>query len=176
MTSQSSPEADDAASVRGVGAFVILWSVFEAVLEIGIMRELKLSPVKSAIVTCEMGTKARSGCLRSLISLDRPKHEALGLILRIINEGERNTIHHGMIQVRPAPIKFIKRTAGGSYKETITSFSSQKMQSHINKLSGLINSLQSSLGITDNDLNTFLEESRPTSNSSMSPKPPSSKR
>ena len=139
-----------------IGYFVTLWSVFETVLEVGIMRELEISAAKSSILTCDMGTKARAEILRSLIYLRDPENRARSLISKIQSEGERNTIHHGTIQVRPLPHRFIKRTANGKYQERIIEFSPDRLRAHITKLIELIDELQKELDISDEDLNRFI--------------------
>ncbi len=152
---------EDSSALHALGAFIVLWAVFECVLEIGIMKELNINAQKAAVITCDMHTKARADCLRALISLHTPNHKALSLIIKIQDEGKRNTIHHGLILVRPLPIKFVKRSAGGKYKQTITSFGSQEMQRHINKIANLIDELKAALSIRDEDMNKWFGDSAP---------------
>lgn len=142
--------------LHSLGAFVVSWSVYDAVLEVGIIRELGVETLKGSIVTCQISTAHRAGILSALLKLRDEKHPAVNAIKDLTDMANRNAIHHSLMEVAPEPVTILRRRLdNGNYKTHRMDFTDGALKAHVLDTNRRIAELQSLLGISDTDISAF---------------------
>lgn len=155
-----------AASLHGMGAYVVAWAVFEGVVETGIWKRIGTSAEIASILTSDMQTRLRVHCLQALLKLDDKKHPAIKTLDALVNIGFRNRLQHSLIEVDEDALALLsRRVAKGAEAERIQ-VDQARLDEETLKLTALTNQLQSELGVSEADINAFAKGIRRSSKSS----------
>jgi len=79
------------------GFFLAIWSYFEIVVEVLIMRELGLRPREASIVCGGLGFGTKLNMLFSLLARNQKNAEGIALLKRARESAERNSFAHGFL-------------------------------------------------------------------------------
>jgi hypothetical protein len=136
------------------GTFLGSWSSFEVLIEVALMRELRLSLDEACITFASVGSGARFNILYSLLSRRPQEAHKVAIISEAVDIAERNGFAHGFISVSPDGTNFtlVRR----DIKKTLTvrpkTMTALQMQRHGHMFYGKFEEAQRAFGITDYDL------------------------
>lgn len=157
------------------GTFMVLWGVFESVLELAIERETSIKPLHSIIILSGLGFERKAAIARSLLALNPTKASAIPIINKITKEAGRNAIVHGQLHVGHKHLEFVKHRTDQTLKTSVVSFTAPQFIELVKKVSALLGDLQDALDIQDDDLIThsnstknLWDKAAPSSNPSSS--------
>ncbi len=170
------------------GHFMLVWAEFEAVIELGIMKQTGMDPIISQVVTSGLAFERRASILRSLLHIrsdpddpnDVAAKKAISLINSIAQEADRNHLIHGVpigLQDKGGVrLGFVKRTTDQQFKGKWKEMDAKSFTTLNISIDKKTNELREFLGITDEDQRFFSNIGRILSNKSFrSPQPPPSK-
>ncbi len=159
-----------------LGSFLVVWSRFEGMLEVLIMRETRMDDAHAVIVCSGLGFERKASIVRSLLSLHGEKFKpAITLINKIVADAERNAIVHGLVdQSQPKCLGFTKRSTDQKLTVKTQMFDTLAMNAKSNTLLAQLNKLGAMLGIQQADVVAYEKMTRNlASNPAASPNPPS---
>jgi len=155
---------------------LVLWNVFESLLEISIMREAKLAPLQAVIICSGLPFERKASIARSLLAL-RDATNAIRLINRITQEVSRNLLIHAQIRAGENTITFRKIETDQRLKVKEKTFNVETLEAHYRAFSKLMDELMADLGIYDDAIVSYGRTTNSLlSKSATSPNEPSSKR
>lgn len=166
------------AAMQGAyGLFLMIWGVFETIIEVAIARQLGIDFLRGNIVTSGLAFERRASVLRSLLALHGERHaEPIKLITQIAQEASRNALIHGMVFVGEKELTFVKRDTSQELRVTEKTFSVEGLLKHVTSIRIKVEQLQPLLSVSDDDLHAFGTAARNLSKrSSTSPHAPASK-
>jgi hypothetical protein len=131
---------------------MVLWSVFESVLELSIVREAKLAPLPGVIITSGLGVERKASIARSLLALRDDSAKAISLINKILQRASRNALVHGEIHIAYNAVVFKKRETNQSLKIRETILSAPDFIKLVQEVSEVLGELQAELRIPDDAL------------------------
>jgi hypothetical protein len=141
------------------GTFMVMWSVFDTVLMMVILRENGLT-VKEAIAKLspmETGPKIREA--RNALSKKPENARAVALIDEIEQIANRNALVHGAVFDGAHVLEFVKRDRKSPLAlPLIRTFDVDAFKKLLVEVNGRVSELHSNLGITDGDIIAFGEE------------------
>ncbi|WGM37776.1 hypothetical protein [Caulobacter sp. NIBR1757] len=157
------------------GLFLVVWSTFEAVLEVATMKIANMDPVHAVIVSSGLGFERKASIARSLMALDGDRYAtAISLINQITQTAERNAMVHGQIRIGSESIAFVKRTTDQKLQTTVKRLSADEFAIRVATVNVLVANLQANLEITDEELEAYsktgLNFLKKPSGSGMQPK------
>ncbi|MGB6490498.1 MAG: hypothetical protein WBF10_03480 [Methylovirgula sp.] len=163
------------------GQFLAVWNSFDVLVEIAIMRALRLSVEESCILSGALGFGAKSNVLLALLNRSPEEKQKVQLITEAIQVAERNGFAHGFISVSADSETFtlVRREVKGSLEVKPKAFSALQMQKHLFVFMGKFAQAQQAFSISDDDLIKYQREvesfakAHPTPKSS-SPRPATS--
>lgn len=163
-------------AMMALGFFVVGWSILEAVLEVAIAKQLKLSAVDGSIVTAGLQFKARATMLMGLLSRNPAKNaDAIATLKTIMNRGDRNDLIHSVIGWDGDHLVFNRRKSDGALKVKRIYYGREELMKLCLEFSGLAEDLKSQLGISDRQHVTFLQRAHnAAAKAGKSPSPPKS--
>ena len=143
--------------IHAYGTFMVSWSVLESVLEVAIMKQLKISELQAAIVTSSLGFRARSTILSSLLNLHGDEYsEAVKVLNKITQNAKRNTFVHGHIFVgEQEKLTFVKADVNQKYRAKRVTLTAVELYLHVLEINSSVAVLQKLLAISDDELNSF---------------------
>ena len=136
------------------GTFLGAWSSFEVLVEVALMRELRLSVEEACITFASVGSGARFNILYSLLSRRPEEAQKATIISEAVDLAERNGFAHGFLSVSEDGEEFtlVRRDV----KKTLTvrpkNMTPLQMQRHAHVFYGKFEEAQKAFGITDADL------------------------
>jgi len=161
--------------MHAYGLFLVMWSIFESLLDYLIERETKLDPLRAIIIISGLGFERKAGITRSLLSLDSKNTDAIAAISKFITDAGRNGMIHGEVHLGLKHIEFVKHKTDHSLKTSIKSFTAGELSALVGKMSTAMQVIQDLVGVQDDDLLRHSEIAKNFWNkSATSPKPPSS--
>ncbi|MFL5015041.1 MAG: hypothetical protein ACJ8EW_02405, partial [Rhizobium sp.] len=86
-------------TLAGYCNFLALWSTFEIILEILIMRELRLTSEETSIVCTGKAVDGKMTMLQALLRRDPEKAKGIGLLTTARAIAKRNSFVHGFFRV-----------------------------------------------------------------------------
>lgn len=163
--------------LKNLGAFAVLWSKFDVLVDTANMKLLNLTPMQAAIVGPNLGFKAKLSILQSLLSLDEAKNKAaLAALAKVSNLAGRNAIMHGHVDVGDNWIEFVKIEVGPKISAKQRRFQDDEFHDHLIALDAAMTEAQQLLGLSDADLEIIEKIGKSlASKSPTSPSPPSTK-
>lgn len=163
--------------LQNLGAFAVMWSCFDVLVDTAIMKILNLTPIQGAIVGPNLGFQAKLSILRSLLSLDKDKNqEILSTLTKITNIAGRNAIMHGHVDIGEDWIEFIKIEVRTELTAKKRRFENDQFHDHLVELEANLTKVQRLLGLSNEDLMIIENIGKSlASKTSTSPSPPSAK-
>jgi hypothetical protein len=132
------------------GRFLSSWHSFEILIEVLIMRELRLTVEKTCIVTAGLGFGAKVAIANALLARKNDA-EGVRLISQVQQAAERNSFAHSFLSIDSAHENFtqVRREVKKSLSVRLKKFSPRDMQAHTNAFFAKYAEAQKHLGITD---------------------------
>lgn len=137
------------------GSFFAVWASYELVVEVIIMRRLRLSPIEASIVCGGLGFGAKVNILYSLIA----DGDEVGkkLLRDAQNIAARNDFAHGFITKTPVPYQFklIRRDVKDALTVRVKPLGFEEMAEHGIKVADAFHAVQAHFGVSDEDLDAY---------------------
>jgi hypothetical protein len=135
------------------GQFLGAWSSFEVLVEVALMRELRLTIEEACITFASIGSGARFNVLYSLLSQHGETHK-VAIISEAVDLAERNGFAHGFISVSEDSTEFtlVRRDVKRSLTVRPKKMTPLQMQRHAHIFYGKFEEAMKVFGITDTDL------------------------
>jgi hypothetical protein len=136
------------------GQFLGAWSSFEVLVEVALMRELRLSIEEACITFASVGSGARFNILYSLLSRRPEEAPKAAIISEAVDLAERNGFAHGFISVSEDSTQFtlVRRDVKKSLTVRPKAMTPLQMQRHAHIFYGKFEEAMNAFGITDADL------------------------
>lgn len=148
--------------LKEYGSFLALWSTFDVLIEIAIMRELRLSPQEASIVCAGLGFGAKVNVLFSLLSRDEKNDAKIAAVRKAHQMAERNSFAHGFL-FRDDEIErycLVRREVKDRYAVKSKNLNSASMTEHALDFGALFSAAMSALKITEADLDSYAQSIR----------------
>ena len=144
------------------GDFLTVWSTFDMILEVIIMRELNISAEKTSILCAGLGFGSKASIACSLLNT-RPSSETartVALIREAQTIGERNSFAHGFFLVNESTAKFqlIRREIRDFYSARIKELDCATMQKHSADFIPKFREIEQHALISEKDLADYAKE------------------
>jgi hypothetical protein len=135
------------------GQFLGAWSSFEVLVEIALMRELRLTIEEACITFASIGSGARFNILYSLLSQRGQTHK-VAIISEAVELAERNGFAHGFISVSEDSTEFtlVRRDIKKSLTVRPKKMTPLQMQRHAHIFYVKFEEAMKIFGITDANL------------------------
>lgn len=142
------------------GQFLAAWNSFEVLVEVAIMRELRLTVQESRILNGALGFGAKSGILRALLVRTDEGKAKSAVITSATTLAERNSFAHGFISLSSDKKSFtlVRREVKGLLDVRSKKFTSLTMQKHCFQFVAECVKAQTMFGVTDSDLIRYQRE------------------
>ncbi len=139
------------------GSFLALWSSFDVLIEILIMRQLGTTEEKTSIVCAGLVFGTKVNILYSLLNRDPKNAEGVKLIKQAQQSAERNRFAHGFFRVdRPNAIfTLIKREVKEKYTATAKHYDLNKIIQHTDKFSQAFSAVTDHFGLSVEDMDSY---------------------
>lgn len=141
------------------GTFMTIWAQFELIVEMLIMRELRLTPMETSIICGGLGFGAKANALYSLLNRDKAKNEiGVRLLAEAQVAAQRNWFAHGFLILKDGQMELVRREVKGTYIVRKKKFSAQDLMAHANNFIALFNKCQLEFRISNADLDNYGSE------------------
>ena len=139
------------------GNFLTFWSTFETILEVLIMRELRLTPEETSIVCSGMGAEAKLKTAKWLLSRNEKNKDGIALMLHARELAARNSFAHGFFRwdAETGDFTLIKRTGKDKYTPSAEHMDDTKMDTRHGQFAKKVGEAQRFFGVTDAELDTY---------------------
>jgi hypothetical protein len=141
------------------GGFLLLWQTFELLIEVAIMRELRLSHEEVCIVCGGLNYAAKISILLALLKRDPSKAEAMRALRHASQTAERNDFTHSFLtrgDTESDPMRLIRRVVkDGTYKVDGRPATKDDMQQHGDEFASMFERAANALGITESDIDAY---------------------
>lgn len=145
--------------LKDYGSFMALWCTFDLLVEIIIMRELRLEPQETSIICAGLGFGAKANILYSLLSRNDANADGITLIKRAQTVAERNSFAHGFLMYDGDldTFKIIKREVKDTYQPKAKNLTNGGMSDHRGQFSRAVEAVSECFKITTDELNDYAE-------------------
>ena len=142
------------------GQFLAAWNSFDVMIEIALMRKLRLTPKEACIVFASVGFGAKSNILGALLTQTEEGRGNYALITGAIQIAERNGFAHGFISVSDDGRHFtmVRRDVKGTLEVRPKALTSLSMQKHLHVFATKFQEAQDAFAISDHDLIVYQRE------------------
>lgn len=142
------------------GPFLAAWNSFDVLIEIALMRVLRLSPGEACTVFASVGFGAKHNILGALLASTEDGKQKYGIIQDAIKLAERNGFAHGFISVSENHEQFtlVRREVKGVLEVKPKVFTPLGMQRHSHTFLGKFAEAQEAFNISDDDLIRYQRE------------------
>jgi hypothetical protein len=156
------------------GQFLGAWNSFDVLVEIALMRELRLTEKQACTVFASIGFGAKCHILGALLIDTEEGKRKYSLILQVVQLAERNSFVHGFISVSDDAKSFtlVRREVKGSLEIRPKIFTPLLMQKHLHIFGQKMEEAQSLFSITDADLIKYQREVESFAKASQAPDTP----
>ena len=136
------------------GNFLAVWSTFDLVIEILIMRKLGIDEEANSIVCAGLGFGAKVAILCSLLNRTEGNGESVAMIKKAQTLAERNSFAHGffLIDREKAHFKLVKREVKDRYEVKIKELNYTLMVKHSTVFVTHMAAVQRHFSVVDDDL------------------------
>lgn len=141
------------------GNFIAIWSAFELMLEILIMRELRLDNAEASIVCAGRPVSVKMDILEALLLRDPDNKTKVQKIAHLRNIGERNSFLHGFFRVNRAEgiMLLIRRELKHGYRAYKKERNYEQMEEHLGKFHHALLDAQSAFDVWDKHFDAYTE-------------------
>ncbi|SRR5258706_3054634 len=143
------------------GAFLQLWQTYELMLEVMIMRSLRLSPIETSILCGSLNYSAKSNMLFALLKLKKHDPIALAALREAQNIADRNDFVHSFLTHAEgiSRMHLVRRDVkGGKYKVDIREVNTISMDKHGFDFQSAFQKAADLNGIRDEDVDAYVLE------------------
>jgi hypothetical protein len=142
------------------GPFLAAWNTFDIMIEVALMRLLRLTPKEACIVFASVGFGAKHNILGALLVQTEEGKRKYAIAQEAINLAERNGFAHGFISVSEDDERFtlVRREVKGSLQVKPKVFTPLAMQRHSHTFLAKFEEAQKAFEITDYDLIEYQRE------------------
>jgi hypothetical protein len=142
------------------GQFLAAWNSFDILIEVALMRQLRLTVREACVVFASVGFGAKHNILGALMTPTEEGQRKYKIVQEAIQLAERNSFAHGFISVDEARERFVlvRREVKGSLEVRPKDFSPLLMQKHAHLFFGKFEEAMQAFGITDHDLIKYQRE------------------
>lgn len=143
------------------GSFLQLWQTFELIIEIGIMRQLKLTIRQSSIVLNSLNFAAKSSILLALLKEDAENNKAaISAITSAQTQAERNDFTHSFFTAAEAgPMRLVRRNIrNGNYSVNLRDVNAGTMMQHGFQFSEAVRIAMEALEVNAADIDQYSRE------------------
>lgn len=142
------------------GQFLGAWSTFDLLVEVAIMRELRLSVEESCIVVSSLQFGAKTHILTSLLNRTEEGKAKSAIITEAIRFAERNGFAHGFISTSEDQQRytFVRREVKGALNVKLKTFTPLQMQKHLYVFCDKVSKAQEALSINSDELIRYQQE------------------
>jgi hypothetical protein len=146
-------------TLAGIGNFLALWATFEVILEMLIMRELRLTQEEASIVCAGKAVDAKMTLLEALLNRDKKKAAGIAVLRAARTVAERNNFAHGFFRVDHATgdLYLINRSAKNQYSATTKHLTHDTVDAHLDKFTQRFVEVKGHFGITDEEIDTYTQ-------------------
>jgi hypothetical protein len=153
------PAADEMREFFGrYGSFLQLWQTYELMLEVMIMRTLRLSEVETSIVCGSLTYAAKSNILLALLNLNQANSAAVTAIRAAQAAAERNDFVHSFITHAGSfgLMRLVRREVkNGKYKVDSREVGKVSMQNHGDNFARAFQKACAVVSISDDDVDAY---------------------
>ncbi len=142
------------------GKFLGAWSSFDVMVEVALMRQLRLTPREACTVFASIGFGAKFHILGALITSTDSGAKKYAIIQDAVKLAERNGFAHGFISVNPDGDQFtmVRREVKGALEVKPKVFTPLTMLRHEHLFLGKFEEAQTAFSISDEDLILYQRE------------------
>ena len=136
------------------GKLLGAWGAFEVVIEVALMRELRLTPEEACITFASVGSGARFNILYALFNRRPSDKSKISLITEAVELAERNGLVHGFISANHSSdvFTFVRRDVKRELIVKPKIMTALQAQRHLHIFSNKVQEVQDRLAISDEDL------------------------
>jgi hypothetical protein len=153
------PAADE---MRGFffryGAFLQIWQTFELMIEIAIMRQLRLSEEETSILCSGLNYSTKASILVALLKRDPTKAQAMQAVRKAQQHAERNDFVHAFLvhAGELGDMKLVRRTVkNGNYDVDLRPVTDTGMKQHVDQFTNAFLEALQGLGIAEEDIDAY---------------------
>jgi hypothetical protein len=143
------------------GSFIQLWQTYELMIEIAIMRQLRISVEENSIVCGGLNYSAKSAIILGLLKRDGTKANAVSALRTAQQTSERNNfIHSFLTHSRVEPLmRLVRRSVrDGNYKVEWRDATKGGMQAHGDEFAAAFQRAADALDISESDIDAYASE------------------
>jgi len=143
------------------GAFLQLWQTYELMLEVLIMRALRLSPIETSILCGSLNYSAKSNMLFALLKLKNAHPTAVAALREAQAIADRNDFVHSFLTHAEGIVSMhlVRRDVkGGKYKVDIREVNTAKMQKHGDEFQSAFQKAADLNRVRDEDVDAYVLE------------------
>lgn len=135
-----------------------MWNLFEAYIELAILRITKMQPLHCAILLGSLQHKAKVSILKALLH-EEGKGEAVSKIKAALSHAKRNALLHGVPGIGDSAAKFAfyHRQVDDRYVVQNHMFTAEQFHAHVTRFLDLVSEALFALGINPENPATELE-------------------
>jgi len=152
------------AGIAWVGAystFLLVWAGFELLIEILIMRALRLTPQETSILCGSLNFGAKVNIAYSLLARDEANAEGLSLLKKAHNVADRNSFAHGFLfsdRVEDGNYlvpKLVKRDIKDKYRVIAKPLGADEILKHSSDFMQRVNDALTHFKVTPEDMQAY---------------------
>jgi hypothetical protein len=152
-------EAPEVRLAAALGHFVMAWSLVESTIEVAIAKQLRLFPLDSSILTAGLMFQGRANILLSLLNRSSARNtDAISIVKKMQNLGDRNDIMHSVIGGAKSVIWFNRRRTQEVFSSKIEKYDINRLLDAALRCSDLATELMTALGIKKEDYTSFFQD------------------
>ncbi|MFL5005675.1 MAG: hypothetical protein ACJ8DU_00110 [Microvirga sp.] len=142
------------------GNFLILWSRFELIVEVALMRELGLKPLQNSVVFASIPFEAKLCILQSLLTLDDKDSTGANLLADARQAAERNGFIHSVIsEDEPfTRFKFVRREVKRNYTVSAKEIDFEAMDAHLAGFTTPFEAVEAHFGVSVPEIEAYTQE------------------
>jgi hypothetical protein len=146
-------------TLAGYGNFLALWSTFEIILEILIMRELRLTSEETSIVCTGKAVDGKMTMLQALLRRDPEKAKGIGLLTTARAIAKRNSFVHGFFRVDHSngDLYLISRDVKSEYSASSERLNHKSMDAHVEQFEQKFVEVKHHFGISDEEIDAYTQ-------------------
>jgi hypothetical protein len=140
------------------GGFLQLWQTYELLLEILIMRTLRITVFETSVLCGSLNYAAKSNILIALLTRNSENSKGIAALREAQSAAERNDFVHSFL-THGVNLHLVRREVkNGKYKVDLRTVSKGSMQTHGDRFSEAFEAAASANGVSEADLDAYARE------------------
>lgn len=139
------------------GSFLALWSTFDIVVEIILLRQLRLTVEEASIVFSSLNFGAKMNILVSLLNREPADTTGITLLKNVQTKAERNSFAHGFFRVDADRHTFalIRREVKDRYVVRRKRYGFKEADNHLQDFIESLTAVDNHFNVTEHDKSDF---------------------